>query len=233
MRKMHVIWLSVACVLLVTPFRAQPDSSRTKTSHKPGLEAGFNLYGLTLRPGNFYTNYKVITDQQVFSGMYLKYHMGLNALRWEVNYSQRYFRYQQGPYGAMGKNQVPARSFEIKMGFQRSFGTGRFSLYGFADLEYNYFWTPYGPFYQPGYYYENIALYAPYYEYYRISGSFFCLSPGAGLRWKIGNHIALSFETTAQLFYAREKPDNYSTNKTIESVGINAKPVRLSVGFTF
>lgn len=233
MRKMESILVTVACVLLITPFRAQTDSSRTKTSPKPGLEAGFNLYGLTLRPGSFYSNYKVITDQQVFSGVYLKYHMGLNALRWEVNYSQRYLRYQQGPYGATSRNLVPARSLEIKMGFQRSFGQRAFSLYGFADLEYNYFWTPNGPFYQPGYYYENIALYAPYYEHYRIAGSFFCLSPGLGVRWKIGKHIALSFETTAQLFYAREKPDYYSSNKTIESVGVNAKPVRLSVGFTF
>lgn len=212
--------------------RSQNDTL-SKNKKKGTYEAGFNLASMTLRPGNFYTRYKLVMDNQAFSGLYLKYHIGKNALRWELNFSQRNLRYNAGYMGSLYKSQSTTKSLELKMGYQRSFWQKRWSFYYFADLEYNHFWGNYANYYPLAYEY-SIAPY-PYYNpgSYSMSGSMLSISPGIGLRWQLGKHLALGMETNAQLFLARERGNYYLPGNTGNVMGVSVKVAKFNVGFIF
>lgn len=225
MKKLQLIFLA----LTMTTQSARSQEDKTGNTKPMRYELGFNLFSLTLRPGNFNTDYKMVSDYQAFSGIYFKYHFGQNALRSEINFSKRNLR-SNWPFSPIVEKTT---SLELKAGYQRSFTKGKFSIYAFADAEYYYF--------HPEQYYYHPMPYPSLYMYpmpadetrsFMIKGSYFCLSPGLGFRWKLGEHFLLGYEAGAQFFYARTKyAEAYSG--IMESVGINVKSARFSIGVNF
>jgi len=197
-------------------------------------EMGINLYGLTVRAGDYYTQYTNVLDNQIFSGLYFKLFKGKNVLRAALDYSQRSAYYGKQPFSTnSGNSRGQLKSMEIKVGYQRMLGKRRFAPYVFSDLEYNYFWQP-APAQQDFYpMYSSYSYNYIYYRYYTLSGSFFCVTPGFGLRWNIAKCVVLNFETGAQFFYSHERSSNNFEPNHFKSAGINAKPAKVSIGFTF
>lgn len=217
---MNTTKLSFLMLLFVLSTRAQDTQP---AAGKTGFEAGLNLYSLTMRPGDFATAYQIVQDHQIFSGAYFKIHRGRHGFRSEVVYSKRDLRGQEGRF-----LNGPTTSAELKLGYQYTLVDRRLSLYCFADAGYDYFWTRtynYWPLYA-----DYIA--PNYYQNYLLNGSQVTVSPGLGLRWKIGKHLALTYEGSAQFFYASQK-FNFMSSRRAESIGINAKPTRLTIGFIF
>lgn len=194
-------------------------------------EMGMNIYALTMRGGDFYTKYDVVLDNQIFSGIYFKLFKGKNSLRTSLNYSNRNVYNSVPPFshsrGALGQ----LKSIEINLGYQRMFGKKKLAPYFYSDLEYIHFWQlgQIQPAFYPTPYYSSYSY--DYYRYYSLTGSFYCLSPGMGLRWRIGNHLVLNFETGAQFFYSKEF--DFYGSRLVNNVGINAKPLKFSLGFTY
>ncbi len=217
---MKIIKLSFLMLLFVTSSRAQ---EAQPNANKTGLEGGLNLYSFTVRPGNFSTAYQPVHDHQIFSGAYFKLYRGRHGFRSEVVYSKRDLRGPKGLY-----TDGPTTSVELKLGYQYTLIDRRLNLYCFADAGYDYFRT------RTHYYWPLYADYIapPYYQNYLLNGYQLTVSPGLGLRWKIGKHLALTYEGSAQLFYASQKINPDKSGKG-ESIGINAKPTRLTIGFIF
>jgi len=214
----HVQTLLLAVLVCCAGFAAaQADSGQARHKRKTVYEMGINLYALTLRPGDYYSGYSTIRDNQIFSGIYLKCFHGQYALRFGVDYSQRTFAAGQWNH---------ATSFDLKAGCQRLLGKRRLAAYVFADLEFSHMTRQaYGaPYY---------SIYADYYNpYYTINSNTGCLSPGLGLRWKLGKLVVLNLESGVQLYYASEFGTGFSYDKST-SVGMNVRVAKLNLGFTF
>ena len=121
-------------------------------------------------------------------------------------------------------------SLELKFGYQRLLNTKKIAPYLFTDAECTFFRSINYPRYD--FIYSSSITYPGYnYRFYTLSGTFLSLSPGIGVRWCIKPHVFINAEAAAQLFYARERLlSNYEMANT---VGINAKPLKLSIGFIF
>lgn len=210
--------LLLAALLCCAGFAtAQTDSSQAHHKRKKVYEMGIDLYALTLRPGDYYSGYKTMRDNQIFSGIYLKCFRGQYAMRFGVDYSQRTFSSDQWSH---------ATSLDLKVGYQRMLGKRRLAAYVFADLEFSHMKREaYGaPYY---------SIFADYYNpYYTIISNTGCLNPGLGLRWKLGKLVVLNLESGVQLYYSSESGSAFSYDKNT-SVGMNVRVAKLNLGFTF
>lgn len=219
--------LLALCLLLAAFATAQSDSS---SNRKTRFEGGLHLYSFTLRPGDFHTRYAKVNDHQVFGGVYFRMHRGRHALRSELMYSKRQLRFAPGAlYG------LPTTSFELKLGYQYAITRGRLAWYAFADAGFDHFRQRQNYYYYPSPLAENLTV-LPYYDPYNshlLNGSQFSVSPGMGLSWKMGKHLVLSYEASAQFFYARQRPQLYYNSRIYQLAGINAKTTRLTLGFLF
>lgn len=200
------------------------------TSRKAVYECGMNVYGLTIRAGDYYSEYKNVWDNQVFSGLYLKRHVGKNALRASLEYSRRRALFGKEAWSATRANTGQLVSVDLQVGYQRSFGQGTCSPYVFADAAFaHYFPVAVNYTYPYLYSYSSFAPTYFYYRYYTLSGSFLSINPGLGLRWSLAKNVCLNIETCAQFFFSHERTPERS--ETFNSVGVNARPLRLSIGF--
>lgn len=208
-------------------FFAQTDTTGAiakRDKRKTTYEMGMNITSLTLRAGDFYSQYYKQLDNQIFSGLYLKCFRRQNAMRFSIDYSQRNVYARKQPSGDVNR----IKSLELKIGYQRMLGKRKLAAYVFADLEYNYIrrqglWN--GGFYPNNFdYFSNGS--------YDFSNNFLCASPGFGLRWKVAKSIVLNAESGAQFFYVRENNADNALQKNT-SLGINAKILKISIGFTF
>lgn len=213
---------------------SQKDSIAAKpnnTSNTVRFELGTFVYGLTLRPGDFATRYKMVWDHQVFSGVYCKRYYNKNAIRSSIEYSRRSVYFGDRSYSRFSSNRGELASLELKIGYQRMLSNRRVAPYIFADAEYSYFRSLYYPTYYP--YYSSYLIAPDYYYYqnYSLSGSFFSVSPGFGMRITLLPHIFVNAEASAQFFISKER-GAYAYD-TFSSIGINVKPLKLSIGYAF
>lgn len=229
-KSMYYALAGVLCLMAATA-NGQEVSSESGGNKKFKWEGGFNLYSLTIRPGSFATAEQPVYDYQAFSGMYGKLHCNSNTFRTELGFSRRDLHQTLNPTSQLTNG---VTSFEFKLGYQRNFTHGRLRVYAFADLEYYHFWpTPeyyiYGPYYL---YNESILPYYPV-ERYKLRGDMLAVAPGVGLSWRIGKHLVLGYEASAQFFYNKVRSTNVMYRDPMRSVGINAKAARFTIGFIF
>lgn len=221
-------------MLIMTPVLSQKDSSTVPGESKTKLlryEIGTYVYGLTLRPGDFSTRYKMVWDNQAFSGLYYKRYFGKNVFRSSLEYSRRTVYFGKESRVRYSSSRGELASLELKLGYQRLLNDKRFSPFLFADAEYSYFRPLIGPIYYPLYTSSLIAPDYYYYQRYSLNGSFFSVSPGFGLRWKMQPQLIMTAEASAQFFISRERSSSYYD--TYHSIGVNAKPIKLSIGYLF
>jgi hypothetical protein len=226
--------ISLILTLLVSSLYSQKDSLATSppdVKSKPQFEIGINLYGLFIRPGDYFSHYQKVWDSQVFSGIYVKRYTGKNAIRASVEYSRRnvYFGKQPLSHNGVGKGQLA--SLELKLGFQRLLSSKKIAPYVFTDLEYTHFFRV--SLLSPNYYLSSLSVpyYYDYNRYYTLAGAFVSISPGIGMRWTLTKNLLLNIESSAQFFLSREM--GVRNHEPVNSIGLNVKPIKLSLGFKF
>lgn len=221
----------VMCSLSALSQKDSSSSTPSNSNNPIRFELGTFVYGLTLRPGEFTTRYNMVWDNQAFSGIYYKRYHGKNAFRTSAEFSRRtvYFGSNNFPRNAYYRGELA--SLELKLGYQRMLGDKKFAPYLFADAEYSYFRPILQPVYYP--YYTSSMIVPDYYyqQHYTLGGSFFSISPGFGVRWSVFQHLFINAEASAQLFISRERANYYY--ESFSSIGINAKPLKLSIGYSF
>lgn len=214
--------------MLALTGNAQSDSiSRNSKAATWQREASLTVYAGTIRGGNFYSQYRSRYDQYAFSGISMKFFRGPHAIRSSVDYFQRM---------GIGKAYFPDdrtisfKTFQLAAGYQYHFGKGRVMPYLFADLSYGF-----GKELVHVPYYRELAYptHLPYvYEHdlQTVTTHAFSLTPGAGLRFRLGKQLVLNVESAAEFFVMRQL-DLYLPASNV--VGINAKVLKCTFGFTF
>jgi len=181
-------------------------------SDSPKHELGMNLFSViniypgksqhsSITPGDPF--YK--TGNNIFPGIYYKYHSGKNALRLSLDYFQK-------AHSGMGSITFdPYTSFDysyagimtnhdFKIGYQRSFGTRRVIPFIFSDLVFNYNKLTAA---------QNIYLYTQYFPVssvslpYYIEQYLFGISPGGGVKIRLSKNVVLTYEFSAIFSYSR------------------------------
>lgn len=224
---------TVALLLSVAQLFSQKDSSLIAplSGSKIRYELGTQIYGINARAGNFQSNYSTVWDNQVFSGLYLKKYFGKNAIRTSIEYSKRRIYRSADPELGRYYMQGQLASLDLKLGFQHLMADKKFSPYWFTDLEYSYFFATPWPIYNVMPYSSYLVPYNPYYRFYTMNGSQIALNPGIGIRCRLSSMVCLNIESAAQLFYFHE--NRAVSINSLNSIGINAKPIKISLGVTF
>ena len=188
----------------------------------PKHELGMNLYALTIRPGDFYSQYKNRIDNYLLNGLYYKLYFGRSALRCSFNYLRR-FNNASVRYGG---NVYSSRTFQAAMGYQYALNKGSKTVpYVFADASFsllNELRSRDGYYALPYHMSSSIAYYPNYYT----SCYQGAVSPGIGLRLHLGKNVMLTLETALQLFYEVE-------GHSYRSIGVSARPFQCQLGFMF
>lgn len=211
-------------------------------------ELGLNLFSVTnigipgvtkfhAQPDNVYD----LTNFNVPSGIYYKLHFGKNALRLSYDYFQR--SYTESEYVDLSnfifENPVHPNAYtytykgikkehELKIGYQRTIGSKRFTGFFSADLiaNYNTFagtneynWHP-----EESYYSSPL-----YYEQYKTG-----IALGGGLKYLITKRLSLSFELSFAGIYTRSKDLAYKGSQLKTDLSVKMNPVRMiGVGYSF
>lgn len=223
---MKKIRYSVMCLLLLGGcIQAQSDSIAKKKSRT--YEFGSNVYAMFIHGGDFYSHYKSTVENSGFNGLYFKLYNGKNAMRYSVDFFRSNGNASFFPLRKLHLSAYRAStSFQLSGGYQRMLGTRRFAPYVAADV--------FGEYYSDreenyGVWYLLASSIAPnYYSYRRgwAGGAY----TGLGLRVACGNHITFNLESGLQFFCSREK--SYD-NRPYNSVGINGRPLTLTMGVLF
>lgn len=223
MRKVLYALVIISSVNMVV---AQTDSVSSKKKRK--YEWGMNLYSSTIRGGDFYSNYKLVSDHYCFSGLYFKTHRGKNAFRYSAGYFQKiidnsYF------FSRLPGRFISSRSIQLTAGYQRSLNGNKVVPYFFSDVSLDhtkemirdvYIYYPYG---------SKIDYYPGGYGLRRI-GFQLGIVPGFGMRVKLKKNAFLNFETAAQFFFYKGFGGSPGPYKMI---GVNAKPFVCQLGILF
>jgi hypothetical protein len=212
-------------VLMPLGLYSQADSIRIKTQAPAKHELGTSLYALSIKPGDFYSQYNYRLDNYLFNGLYYKCYTGKSALRCSFNYFRKLAGYKHGSYGSY----LPSRSFQAAVGYQRLLGKGsKTAPYVFADASCSLQRETRSQesYYYPYYYLASSYLANPYYDTYIANSYQAAISPGIGLRVHLGKNLVLNLEAALQFFYEVE-------NHSYKSIGISARPFQCQLGFMF
>lgn len=220
--------LTLMCALGATwQIQAQADSSKnTLRAKKWNYEIGLNAYSLTIRGGDFHSNYTNTYDHYAASGFSLKFFHGKSAIRTSADYFQKII---MESVQTMHNRSLSFKTLQFAAGYQRHFGNKRIMPYVFTDLSYGY-----GREQTRGNYNNDPInfLYYPYnYNNITIRSSTFSATPGVGLRLRLARSLILNLETAAEFFYQKQYV-TYTYDQR-ELTGINLKPVKCSFGFIF
>jgi hypothetical protein len=166
-------------------------------------------------------------------GVYYKRHFGQNALRASFDYTRHKLTIGAEPSDVYFEQYFSAtrQDLTIGLGYERSFGAGKFQPYVFSDVIFNYekqegervYWGCFGPY--------GLQPYAE--ESYETG-----LSAGAGLRYSITQSIHISYEFAAQGFvsYTKDIANLYPSYsyRFYRDFGHHLNPVnKLGVAFSF
>lgn len=203
----------------------QADSLRMKTQALPKHELGMSLYALSVKPGDFYSQYDYRIGNYLLNGLYYKRYFGKSALRCSFNYFRQLVNYRNRLYG----NFFPSRTFHAAVGYQRLLGkVSKTAPYVFADASYSICReTRQQDFLYYPYYLSSSYIANPYYyDANPVSSYQYAVSPGIGLRVHLGKNVLLNLEAALQFFYEVE-------NHSARSIGISARPLQFQLGFMF
>jgi hypothetical protein len=214
-------------LLVLMPVRlfCQADSQAVKNGVSAKHELGMNLYAFSVRPGDFYSQYRNRIDNYLFNGLYYKRYYGRSAMRYSINYFQRLINFGNSFNGTY----FPSRTFQAAIGYQRLLGKSLKTVpYVFADISYSSLSEVRGgeSYYNYPYYLSSSLAYYPYYDTYAVQTFQGAVSPGIGLRIHLGKNVALTMETALQFFYQVE-------NHSYRSIGVSARPFQCQIGFMF
>jgi hypothetical protein len=211
-------------------------------------EAGLNLFSITnigipvetkfhVQPENVYD----ATIFNVPSGIYYKLHSGKNALRLSYDYLQRsyteseyvdvshwIFEAANPPSGYTYTYSGIKKEHELKIGYQRTLGTKRFTGFFAVDLiaGYNKFvgentfnWHPMESYFSVPFYYEQ----------YKAG-----IALGGGLKYKLTKRLSLSYEFSFAGIYSRSRDITNKNSDPKTDLSLKLNPVRMiAIGYSF
>jgi hypothetical protein len=189
-------------------------------------ELGLNLYSVTnFHKGDYYDNTNYAYNQNLFSGIFLKRHFEKNSVRVLFDYSQKVVnkKWESTPW--FSKTTGDLKSSELRVGYERAFGTKKIIPFLATDLSYNYskatgLSTVYGDFVS----YQD--------KEYLIKTNQYSICIGSGLKFKITDHIMLTYEFSFQYGYYQSKDYKSNGNASVDKGMFHAfNPVR-QVGFS-
>ncbi len=242
--KTKIIIASLIGLFATPQLLAQTDITAPVASDKKSprfFETGMQLYSLDLANVDYYFQGDPKTVRNSFvNGLYFKYFSGKNVLRASLGYTERVYDYKEGVYPMYSSssyrpsNVSTFRKGEVKVGYQRLFGSKKLSAYFFAELNYSYSQQKGTSGYS--YYYVDALYYDYRYNYttsdFLIERSQLGISKGLGLRWNVVRSLVLNLETNVQYYYYMQQDIKHSTYKQ-RGLGLNFSPVQFSLGFKF
>jgi hypothetical protein len=185
-------------------------------------EFGMNLYSLTeMRISNFEPHISVTNS--FFTGVYYKHYFGKNGIRTSFDLFQKSINegWNTGPYYGWTVGNLKAG--ELKIGYERLFGTKKLIPFTFADLIYNYsqekgYSTEYGDW----------TWYTD--RPYLIETSEFGTAIGIGLKYRPIKNLVITIEASYHYIYSISQDIKNSTYKNKGS-RFQLNPIRIfSIG---
>jgi hypothetical protein len=166
----------------------------------PKNEIGINLFSATNFQDLYMGDWFERVDINPPSGVYYKRHFGQNALRASFDYTRHSLKVGEYPSEIYYDTYFSAtrQDLTIGLGYERSFGAGRFQPYVFSDLVFNYekqegervMLGCFGPF----------GLLPFSQESYQTG-----IASGAGFRYKLTPALHVSYEFAVQGYVSYTK----------------------------
>ncbi len=230
MQRLIVIIFIALCPIVICGQESE-NKTTDPTSHKN--EFGLNLFSITnltrfkVPEYNFvdvYNPYYNI-NYNISSGIYYKRYCGKNALRLSFDYYQKavgqsleipynggwtYYDYYSGT----------KKDYQIKVGYERLFGSKRLLPFVFADLFFNYGkYTGYR-FYNGESVFVNTTNGNFYLENLQYGAAL-----GGGLKYHLNKHIVISYEFSATASYWTVQDISQGYNK-YGDIAFRINPIR-------
>jgi hypothetical protein len=130
--------LSILFLMVISPslVEAQVDSLAAQSNGAQNVirrEWGMNTYAFNLRPGDFYSGYKIVQDHYLFNGIYYKRYWGNNSMRYGVGFYQKIIN--DGTFFHTNSSRfIRSRFLQLSVGYQRMFSSRKVSPYFFSDV---------------------------------------------------------------------------------------------------
>lgn len=200
-------------------------AQETENPVKPAYhhEIGLNL--LSIVQYNIHLNH---ADINSMPGVYYKYHFGQNALRASVDYMHRRLKYNPAflPENATYFMDGMKDNFSINAGYERSFFKGKFQLFAFSDLIFNYVNIKGERSYQ--------VSFGPYGSFpFALETFQYGIAGGCGMRYSITPRFQLAWELAGQEVVSVDDDLGKPGDKTVSLKGYFNPVNKLGIAVSF